>query len=215
MALTKRELIDVYRRRARRYDLSANLYYLMGFREAAYRKQAVAALELDQGDTVVELGCGTGLNFRYLQQAVGPSGRIIGVDLTDRMLEEARERIRHHEWTNVELVRSDAAAYAYPPQVDGVLSTFALTLFPEYDDVIRCGAEALSQGGRFVVLDLKYPEDKPRWLVQFMLLITKPFGVTLDLAERHPWESIARHLTQPTMEEFFLGFVYLATGRSQ
>ena len=47
----------------RQYDISANLYYLIGFREHKYRKMAVDALNLKKGDTVVELGCGTGLNF--------------------------------------------------------------------------------------------------------------------------------------------------------
>jgi demethylmenaquinone methyltransferase/2-methoxy-6-polyprenyl-1,4-benzoquinol methylase len=57
------EVKDTYRKRAKNYDFAANLYYLMGFRINAYRKQAVKALQLQQGDTVVEIGCGTGLNF--------------------------------------------------------------------------------------------------------------------------------------------------------
>jgi ubiquinone/menaquinone biosynthesis C-methylase UbiE len=60
MALTKSQIRDVYRRRSANYDLTANLYYLIGFREVKFRKQAVSALELEQGDTVIELGCGTG-----------------------------------------------------------------------------------------------------------------------------------------------------------
>ena len=212
MAFTKREIIDIYHRRAPHYDISANLYYVIGFRESAYRKKAVAALKLRQGDTVVELGCGTGLNFPYLQQAVGPSGRIIGVDLTDRMLETAKDRVRRKGWSNVDLICSDAATYDYPSGVDGVLSTFALTLFPEFDAVIRRGAGALSPGGSFVVLDFKKPANAPEWLIRLMLLSTKPFGVTLDLAERHPWESMARYLSENEMKEYFFGFVYIAAG---
>jgi len=60
MALTPEAVVDLYRRRARRYNLTANLYYLIGYREYAYRKRAVAALDLAPGDTVVEIGCGTG-----------------------------------------------------------------------------------------------------------------------------------------------------------
>ncbi len=214
MPLTQREILGRYRRQARRYDASAVLYYLIGFRQAAYRKKAVAALNLQPGDTVVELGCGTGLNLAYLQAAVGPEGRIIGVDLTDRMLDEARARIQRAGWSNVELVCSDAAAYGYPPQVDGVLSTFALTLVPEYDEVIRRGAAALSSEGRFVVLDFKKPDHAPQWLLQLMLLVTKPFAVTLDLAERHPWESMAQHLAALVMREYYFGFAYIATGKA-
>lgn len=60
MALTRFELTALYRKRAKRYDWTANRYYLIGFREWAYRKKAVAALCLMRGDTVVEIGCGTG-----------------------------------------------------------------------------------------------------------------------------------------------------------
>ncbi|NIP58969.1 MAG: methyltransferase domain-containing protein, partial [Gemmatimonadetes bacterium] len=101
MALTKPELTDLYRRRAPRYDLSANLYYLLGFREWAYRKKAIRALRLEPGDTVVEIGCGTGLNFGLLREAVGPEGRVVGVDMTTAMLEEARERVDREAWDNV------------------------------------------------------------------------------------------------------------------
>ncbi len=76
MALTAKEIINLYRLRAGRYDFTANLYYLIGYRELAYRKRAVDALGLLPGDTVVEIACGTGLNFPLLECAVGPSGQI-------------------------------------------------------------------------------------------------------------------------------------------
>ncbi|MEW6586284.1 MAG: hypothetical protein AB1442_11825 [Nitrospirota bacterium] len=63
MALLKDEIVALYRKRAGYYDFTANLYYLMGFREQAYRKKALRMLNLKNGDTVVEIGCGTGLNL--------------------------------------------------------------------------------------------------------------------------------------------------------
>ena len=72
---TREEVLGVYRKRARRYDLTANAYYLLGFREWAYRKRAIEALGLERGDTVVEIGCGTGLNFGLIEQRIGPQGR--------------------------------------------------------------------------------------------------------------------------------------------
>ena len=125
--LTKEEVVDIYRKRAKRYDFTANLYRLIGFREPAYRRMAVKALSLHPGDTVVEIGCGTGLNFQLLRQAVGSSGKIIGVDLTDAMLAQARKRVEDEGWSNVELVQSDAAQYEFPNGVDGIISTFNIT----------------------------------------------------------------------------------------
>jgi demethylmenaquinone methyltransferase/2-methoxy-6-polyprenyl-1,4-benzoquinol methylase len=184
--LTVDELIDLYRRRAPRYNVSANMYKLMGFRENHYRRRAVDALGLRPGDTVVELGCGTGLNFDYLVPAVGRSGRVIGVDLTDAMLDQARARISAHRWTNVDLVNSDAGSYEFRGRVDGVFSSFALTLVPDFEDVIARAAAALAPGRALVALDLKRPDGIPEWLVRVGVFVSRPFGVTLDLADRHP-----------------------------
>lgn len=211
--LSREQLLDLYRRRARNYDITANLYYLIGFREQASRRRAVAALALSPGDTVVEIGCGTGLNFALLQQGVGPTGRIVGVDLTDAMLARARVRVTRRGWANVELVQSDAARYAFPPGVRGVLSTFALTLVPEYDDVVRRAAQALAPGGRIAVADLKAPDRAPAWLVRLAASVARPFGVTLDLAGRHPWESMARYLGSVSMTELYFGFAYIAVAQ--
>jgi ubiquinone/menaquinone biosynthesis C-methylase UbiE len=212
MALTKSQLRGLYRKRAANYDFSANLYYLIGFRETWYRKHAVAALGLKHGDTVVEIGCGTGLNFPYLLQSVGETGRLVGVDLTDAMLEKATERVRRNGWRNVELVETDAAVYVFPAGIQGVLSTFALTLVPEYEKVIDHATRALVPGGRFVIADFKKPDRWPLWLVKLGVLITKPFGVSLDLTERKPWQVMTKCFAQVTVTEFFGGSVYIALG---
>lgn len=147
MALAKKQVLELYRRRAGNYDLSANFYYLIGFGEVKYRKMAVAALKLQAGDTVIELGCGTGLNFGYLVDAVDGTRHIVGIDLTDAMLEKARHRITKNGWRSVTVVQSDAVEYALPLGVKGVISTFALTRVHEYEQVIGRIAQALAPGG--------------------------------------------------------------------
>ena len=213
MALTKDAIRGLYRERAGWYDFAANLYYLIGFREAKYRKMAVSALALERGDTVVEIGCGTGLNFRYLLQSIGNAGQLIGVDLTDAMLEKAKSRIERNGWQNIRLAQSDAAKYVFPSSIKGVISTFALTLVPEYEAIIERAANTLVSGGRFVILDFKKPEHWPLWVAKIGVAITKPFGVSLDLAERRPWEVMNRCFNNVTMTELYGGFVYIAVGR--
>ena len=213
--LTSEEIIDLYRKRARNYDFSAQLYYLLGFRLASYRELAIAALKLHAGDTVVDIACGTGANFPLLQQAIGPKGRIIGVDLTDAMLAQARQRVKEEGWLNVELVQSNAASYQFPGNVNGIISSWAITMVPEFDAVIRNGRRSLPAGGRFVVLDFKLPSG---WLSKFAPLgvfLTRPFGVSIELASRHPWESIAVHFGDVALEEFYGGFVYVAVGEQR
>ena len=213
MAMNKEHIAKLYKKRAKNYDISANLYYLIGIREYAYREMAVKALKLKQGDTIVELGCGTGLNFRLLRERVGSEGKIIGVDLTAEMLSEANKRIERHNWSNVELVQSDAVAYNFPDRTDGIISTFAITLIPEYDKIIKKGAAALSPGKKLVVLDFKMPDSWPMWLVKFFVIITRPFGVTLDLADRHPWESIDQCLDLVEFSTKYFGGIYIAAGQ--
>jgi len=215
MALDQQTIVRVYRRRAPRYDFTANLYYLIGFRLGAYRRAAVAQLALQPGDTVVDVGCGTGLNFRLLERVVGPTGRIIGVDLTDAMLAQAQRRIEREGWRNVDLVACDAARYEFPGRVGGILSTFALMLVPEYESVIERGARALAPGRRWVVADLKVPEwPGARVCARALVPFCRPFAVTLDLTERRPWESIARHMRNATVSPRFFGFAYVATGEA-
>jgi len=140
----KDALRTLYRRRAPRYGLTANLYYLIGFREQAYRKLAVAALGLRPGDTV--------------------------------------------------------------------LSTFALTLVPEFEAVIARAAEALVPGRRLVVLDLKRPAWAPRWLVRLGVWLTSPFGVREEYVARHPWKAVRRCFAHADVTELYGGFAYLAVG---
>jgi ubiquinone/menaquinone biosynthesis C-methylase UbiE len=214
MALNKKQIKDLYRKRAGRYNLSANAYYLIGFREVKYRKLAVSKLQLKPGDTVVEIGCGTGLNFPYLLDAIGQTGRLIGIDLTDAMLEKAKERVRRNGWSNVELAQTDAAAFGFPAGIDGAISTFALTLVPEYEEVIKRVSRALNPGARLVIADFKEPDRWPMWIVRAGVLLTKPFGVSLDLAERKPWEVMRKYFSNVETTEAYGGFVYVAAGEN-
>lgn len=209
---TRDEVAAVYRRRAARYDLTARLYYIIGFREWAYRRMAVDRLKLPAGGTVVEIGCGTGLNFALLQEKVGPLGRIIGVDLSPEMLTQAQKRVERNGWTNVELVRKAAADYVFPQDLDGILSTFALTLEPEFDSVISRGARALGRARRLVVMDLRLPAGRLRYLAPLLIWLVKPFAVSMELTKRHPWESVVRHLRDTTYEERYFGVVYIVSG---
>mgnify|MGYP001186059066 CR=1 FL=1 len=211
-AFSTSEIRRRYERLAGHYDRSLIVLRMCGFREQHYRRKAVAALVLPSGGTVIDLGCGTGRNLPLLRAAVGAHGRVIGVDLTEAMVHEARRRVRKRGWTNVELVVADAASYTFPAGIDGVLSTFAVTLVPTYDDILRRAAQALSSGGRLAVMDLKLPERWPSWLVQLAAWANRPYGVTIELGERHPWESVRRYTEEQMYREFYFGALYLSVG---
>ena len=214
MSITKQEIRDLYRKRALRYDHVIWFYRLIGLREGRYRRETVDALSLKPGDTVVDLACGTGLNFPLLEEVVKEEGQIIGVDLTDAMLDRARERVQAAGWQNVDLVQADLAQYSFPSEVAGILSTFAISLIPEYDKVLRRGSAALRAGGRMAIFDLKKPKHWPDWLFRFTAWLNKPFGVSVEVADRHPWESISRYLQKVLFREYYFGYLYLSVGEA-
>ncbi len=153
---------DVYSKRAARYALSANLYKLIGLRVDDDRRKAVQALNLQAGDKVLVMNCGTGLNLPFLQDAVGRDGEITGVDLTPDMLAQAETSVEAAGWSNVELVQADVSRFGLPQGVAGILSTFALSIIPEYEAVIGKSAQALTARGQLVILDLRLVTGLPR-----------------------------------------------------
>ena len=214
---TREHLIEVYRKKAKRYDVTSRLYPAPGYPQRGQRRQAVRALDLSRGDTVVDMACGTGLNFSLLEAAIGPEGRIVGVDLTDAMLDQAQRRIETNGWSNVSLVQADAAEFDFPAGVDAILSTYALTQVPECEEVIARGAAALSEGGRWAVLDLKVPDSTPRWLTHLGVATVRPFASIEDWVARRPWEAIRTGMQETLVDvswaELFFGTAFLASGR--
>jgi ubiquinone/menaquinone biosynthesis C-methylase UbiE len=209
-------LIETYRKKAKHYDIVSRLYPVPGYPQLSQRRKAVRALGLRPGDTVIDMACGTGLNFSLIQQAIGPDGRLIGVDLTDAMLAVAQQRIESNGWGNVSLVQSDAAKFSYPTEIDGILSTYAMSHVPEAANAIAHGAAALSRGGRWAVLDLKVPDDVPRWLAQLGIALGRPLGSIDEWVGRRPWEGLRAamndQLADLSWTELFFGTAFLAAG---
>jgi demethylmenaquinone methyltransferase/2-methoxy-6-polyprenyl-1,4-benzoquinol methylase len=165
---------------------------------------------------VIDIACGTGLNFPLIEDAIGPDGRIVGVDLTDAMLARAQDRVETNGWRNVTLVQADAARFDFPGDVDAILSTYALTQVPECGAVIAHGAAALSGGGRWVVLDLRVPDNTPAWVTQLGTAIVRPFAAIDEWTMRRPWEAIrhAMHdqLADVSWTDLTFGTAFLAAG---
>jgi ubiquinone/menaquinone biosynthesis C-methylase UbiE len=213
---THEHLIEVYRKKAKHYDVMSRLYPAPGYPQRSQRLRVVQALKLRPGDTVVDIACGTGLNFPLIEKLIGSEGRIVGVDLTDAMLDRAYDRIAKHGWSNVSLVQSDAVEFEFPADVDAILSTYALTQVPDCAAVIAHGAASLSEGGRWVVLDLKVPSGVPRRLAQVGTAAVRPFASIDQWIARRPWEAI-RVAMQEELDDFswtelLFGTAFLGAG---
>lgn len=212
----KEHIVQTYRKRADNYDITANLYYLFGYREWAYRKLAVQALNLKPGDTVLDLACGTGINFPLYQQYIGPEGRIVGVDLTDAMLEQAWKRVASYGWENVTLIQCDASTFKNPSPVDAVISTYALSIFPDFVQALNNSVEILLPHGHLALLELQIPSFWPTWLAPIAVALMKPFALTDAWVEQRPWETIRRTvrklLTDVEVNERYFGLTYVISG---
>jgi demethylmenaquinone methyltransferase/2-methoxy-6-polyprenyl-1,4-benzoquinol methylase len=212
MELSKQTIQGMYDSGAKYYDLTTQLYRLIGLRMNAYRSRAVKLLGIKRGDFIVELGCGTGLNFPFLMEKIGPNGRLLGVDLTSGMLEQARNRVERSGWKNIELIQSDIADYYIPKDVNGVLATGVFGYVSEYERVIQKTSEALVPGGRLVILDGKQPGNLPLWLFKLVLWLGRPFGFTREYFNVSPWESVERYFKESSFEEMYGGLLYLSSG---
>jgi demethylmenaquinone methyltransferase/2-methoxy-6-polyprenyl-1,4-benzoquinol methylase len=213
---TREHLIKTYRKKAKHYDITSRLYPVPGYPQRAQRLRAVQALHLRAGDSMIDIACGTGLNFSLIEEVIGPDGRIVGVDLTDAMLAQARHRIEANGWTNVSLVHADAVHFVFPTEIDAILSTYALSQVPECAEVITHGAAALTGGGRWVVLDLKVPDKTPGWLTQLGTAVLRPFASIDEWNLRRPWEAIRAAMQEELVDvswtELFFGSAFLAAG---
>jgi demethylmenaquinone methyltransferase/2-methoxy-6-polyprenyl-1,4-benzoquinol methylase len=214
----KIDVAETYQKRAPGYNLVIKLFDAfswLGFNITGWRKQAIAQLNLQPGDTVVDIGCGTGLNFSLLYDAVGPSGSIIGVDLSEAMLAEAQNTASANYWENVTLVCADACQYEFPARVNAVLSTYALTLVPDPALVVTNAVKTLAPGGRLVILDMAWPKYCPLWW-RHILFFLKSYGVTKEILHRKPWllvqKTMERWLANVEKKGFWFGFFYLAVG---
>lgn len=213
-----RDVVEAYQKRATRYDFTLKLidfFALFGFNISGWRRQAIAALYLKPGDTVVDIGCGTGLNFPILYQAVTSSGKIIAVDISEAMLDQARQTVASNKWTNFQLVCSDAVQFQFPSKVNAVVSAYTLTLVPDCKQVISNAYKSLSPGGRLVILDMAWPGYFPLWF-RHVLFFLRSYGVTLDVLRRRSWEAVQLSMKELfhdySQKRFWFGFFYLTSG---
>lgn len=208
--LAPSEVRTLYDRMAPFYDALSRPYGWFGSKRLAER--AIDELRLRPGDTVVDLGTGTGRNLPELAAAVGPAGRVVGVDLSPGMLERARRRVTGLGLDNVELVEAGISGFDLPPGVDGVVSSYAIEMLPDYDEVISRLVDQIPPGGRIVVNGLRSPERWPEWVVRMGSALSRPFGVSEAYRAHRPWEAIERHTVDVIHDEAMAGAVYLAAG---
>jgi demethylmenaquinone methyltransferase/2-methoxy-6-polyprenyl-1,4-benzoquinol methylase len=147
--------------------------------DGRWRRAAVRAARLSNGGSALDIACGTGKLTAALAGAVGPSGRVVGIDLSPAMLDEARRAFG--EMPGVEFVLGNALALPVPDaSFDAATIAFGLRNLASFEDGFREMARTVRSGGRVVCLELSVP--RPRFMGRVyvgLFRITAPLIGTL------------------------------------
>ncbi|HZQ79985.1 MAG TPA: methyltransferase domain-containing protein [Acidimicrobiia bacterium] len=195
------------------YSRHADDYDLLTHWAAEDRARVVNLLDLQPGDAVVDVGCGTGLCFAEILDRIGPTGRLVGVEPSVDMLGRAGERVARAGWRNVDLRLGLAEERLRADD------TFDAALFCFTHDVLRSRpaletvVSSLRPGGRVAAVG---PMWAPWWAPAMNLLVwyvTSDYVTTFD-GFSEPWSHLQALVPGLEVERHALSGEYFAWGRT-
>jgi SAM-dependent methyltransferase len=204
-SLSTRAPLAAYARRAAGYaqDTKAFQYW---------RDELVRALPLRVGDTVLDVGCGSGLCLAGLRAKVGPSGHVVGVEEAPAMIALARGEAERNGWPEVRLLAESAERFSLPEPADAALfcAVHDVLMSPAaLDNVfgqLRPGAWVVAGGG-------KWP---PPWNLPLTALVAAlhaPYVQSMEGFDR-PWQLLEHYVDDLAVTEVAFGAGYRALGHA-
>jgi ubiquinone/menaquinone biosynthesis C-methylase UbiE len=197
------EAIEQYRSRVPVYDLEIAL-------AEPIRRRAIERLGLKPGETVLDVGCGTGLSFPHIEQFIGPQGAIIGVEQSPDMIAKARARAEENDWANVTLINAPAEEASIERHADAAVFHFTHDLM-QTPAALENALRSLKPGARVVATGLKWA----RWWspgVNLFVRIAAMRSTTTMAGLEQPWRYLEPHLSGMVIETAAGGGTYLAYG---
>ena len=194
---------EAYRSQAGRYDRRTEAFQ-------SWRERLVEQLPARAGDTVLDVGCGTGLCLPMLHDKVGATGTIVGIDASEQMLQLAADRVTAHGWDNVRLVATPAER----APIDGPADA---ALFCAVHDVLQSRAalkrvfEQLRPGAAVAAGGGKLPGPWLRHMRGWVRALHAPFVADFTGFDK-PWRLLAEFVPDLHVHEHAFGAGFLASG---
>jgi demethylmenaquinone methyltransferase/2-methoxy-6-polyprenyl-1,4-benzoquinol methylase len=198
----------------RRYNVLAPWYVAFEWilwLPGGIRERAVRLLDLRRGQRVLEVGCGTGRNFRFLRAVLGPEGHIYGVDLSEGMLARCRALCDRRGWSNVTLVRADALDYRVPEPLDAALFSLSYGTMLHRVRILDHVWSQLGPEGRLVIMEGKLMPGLGGKLLR-PLVIPLMKATVLGDPDHEAWKALARLTKEVHLEEWLFGSYVICRG---
>ncbi|HSI47787.1 MAG TPA: methyltransferase domain-containing protein [Ideonella sp.] len=195
----------LYQRRAAHYDAELSAFEPL-------RQQAISALALQPGETVLDLGCGTGLSLPLLAQAVGRRGRVLGVEPCAQMMAHAWQRVDTLNLRQVALLENEAAKapLALAPLADAALFHFTHDVLQQPEALAHVLAH-LKPGARVVACGLQWAPWWA-WSCNAWVLGAALYSTTTLTHLHAPWQQLADALPGLEVQPCWFGTVFVAHG---
>ena len=176
------------------------------------RKYAIEQLKLQKHQIVLNLPCGTGQNFSYFQGYLCQTGQIIGIDLSDGMLQKAKQKVKKNNWQNITIIKGDATKinpswvkeHLGEIKIDTVLCDLGLSGFPKWKQIIENLINILKPNGTIVIMD--WYIEKPSLRSEFIKWVGK------GEVNRPIWQYLETKVQDFEIKTFKSGDVFVASG---
>jgi len=167
------------------------------------RKKAINKLDLKPGQKVLDVACGSGSNFKHIEQQIGKKGHILAIDYTENMIKKAKKHAKKNHWHNIEFLQKDLAKADLPcDHFDGIISTIGFCSIPDHKNALKNTLWSLKKRGKLVMLEGKPFNLKPLNLLMPLIRWNKSWDkdkpLIEDTKELFPNKPI-------TIEEYKLG----------
>ena len=126
-----------------------------------YRKKAIASLDLNPKSIVLDIACGMGPNFKIIEHYLQNKGKLVGLDLSLKLLERAAGKIKKFKWKNVKLVNMSITEYEPTFKFDAIICAFAMEIIPDYKKTVDKIYELLKPKGKFAMVGMKLSNKYP------------------------------------------------------